>query len=122
MRLQAQEEGGHALKFYNFIHDRGGRVTLQAIDQPPTGFGSPLEVFEKTLQHQQKVTGVINDLYAMAIQEKDYPGQVFLQWFVDEQVEEEKSATDVIETLKAVGDQGPALIMVDRELASRRAE
>jgi ferritin len=119
MRLQAQEEVEHAMKFYNFVYDRGGRVTLLAIDQPPTEFQSPLDVFEKTLEHEQKVTGMIHDLYALAVQEKDYPSQVFLQWFVDEQVEEEKSAADIIEMLKRVGDHGPALIMLDRELAKR---
>jgi len=122
MRLQAQEEVGHAMKFYNFIYDRGGRVTLQAIDQPPTEFESPLDVFEKTLEHEQQVTEAIHDLYALAVQEKDYPSQVFLQWFVDEQVEEEKSAMDIIGILKRIGDQGPALIMLDRQLASRKPE
>jgi len=122
MRLQAQEEVGHAMKFYDFIHDRGGRVALKAIDQPPIEFQSPLDVFEKTLEHEQKVTGMIHNLYALAVQEKDYPSQVFLQWFVDEQVEEEKNASQIVETLKMIGDQGPALIMLDRELAERGSE
>lgn len=122
MRLQAQEEVGHAMKFYDFICDRGGRVALKAIDQPPIEFQSPLDVFEKTLEHEQKVTGMIHNLYALAVQEKDYPSQVFLQWFVDEQVEEEKNASQIVETLKMIGDQGPALIMLDRELAQRQAE
>lgn len=122
MRLQAQEEVGHAMKFYDFIYDRGGRVALKAIDQPPIEFGSPLDVFEKTLEHEQKVTGMIHNLYALAVQEKDYPSQVFLQWFIDEQVEEEKNASQIVETLKMIGDQGPALIMLDRELAQRQAE
>lgn len=122
MRLQAQEEVGHAMKFYNFIYDRGGRVILQAIDQPPSGFQSPLGVFQQTLAHEQKVTGLIHALYALAVEEKDYASQTFLQWFVDEQVEEEKSATEIIETLKMIGDQGPALIMLDRELGKRGPE
>jgi ferritin len=122
MRVQAQEEVGHAMKFYGFIHDRGGRVLLQAIDQPPVEFQSPLAVFEQTLVHEQKVTGMIHNLYALAVQEKDYASQVFLQWFVDEQVEEEKNATQLVELLKMVGDKGHALVMVDRQLAKRGAE
>jgi ferritin len=121
MRVQAQEETAHALKFYGFINERGGRVVLLAIDQPPVEFESPLDVFEKTLAHEQTVTGLINDLYALAVAEKDYASQIFLQWFVEEQVEEEASATEILETLKRVGDQGQALVMLDRQLASRAA-
>jgi ferritin len=122
MRLQAQEEVSHAMKFYHFIYERGGRVVLQAIDQPPAEFQSPLDVFEQTLGHEQKVTAMINDLYALAVQEKDYASQAFLQWFVTEQVEEEDSATQILETLKMIGDKGHALIMLDRQLASREAD
>ena len=122
MRVQAQEEVEHAMKFYEFIHDRGGRVTLQAIEQPPTDFDSPLDVFEQALAHEQKVTGMINDLYTLAVEEKDYASQALLQWFATEQVEEEKIATQVIEMLKVVGEHGPALLMLDRELGSREAE
>ena len=121
MRTQAQEEMDHAMKFYGFIHDRGGRVILQAIDQPPVEFKSPLDVFEKTLEHEQKVTGMIHDLYALAVQEQDYAGQIFLQWFVTEQVEEENSATQIVEMLKMIGDQRQALLMLDRELGVRAA-
>lgn len=121
MQVQFEEETEHALKFYNFIHDRGGRVVLQAIPQPPTEFESPLDVFEKALAHEQKVTGHINDLYALAVAEKDYASQVFLQWFVEEQVEEERSAGDIVDTLKMIGDKGHALIMLDRQLAQREA-
>jgi ferritin len=121
MRMQEQEEKIHAMKFYDFIHERGGRVVLQAIDQPPAEFGSPLDVFEKTLEHEQKVTAMINDLYALAVQERDYASQIFLQWFITEQVEEEDSATQVIETLKMIGDSHHGLLMLDRELAGRSA-
>ena len=121
MRLQAQEEETHAMKFFDFIHERGGRVVLQAIDQPPAEFQSPLKVFKQTLEHEQKVTGLINDLYALAVQEKDYASQVFLQWFVTEQVEEEDSATQILETLKMIGDKSHALLMLDRELGGRGA-
>ena len=122
MRVQAQEEEAHALKFYGFIYERGGRVVLQAIDQPPVEFQSPRAVFEQTLEHEQKVTAMIHDLYALAVQEKDYASQIFLQWFVTEQVEEEASATQILETLKMIGDKGHALIMLDRQLGSREAE
>lgn len=119
MKAQFGEEQEHAMKFYDFIYDRGGRVVLQAIGQPPAEFASPADVFEKTLAHEQKITGHINDLYAMAVEEKDYASQGLLQWFVDEQVEEEKSAGDILETLKMVGDKGQALFMLDRQLGQR---
>jgi ferritin len=119
MRAQFREEMEHAMKFYDFILDRNGRVVLQAIDQPVVGFGSPLEVFEQALEHEREVTGMINDLYALAINENDYASQTFLQWFVTEQVEEEKNVGDVVETLKMVGDGSEALFLLDRELGRR---
>jgi len=119
MRAQAQEEQEHALKFYDHIYERGGRVTLQAIDEPPAGFESPLAVFEETLAHERKVTGLINNLYAIALEQNDYASQAFLQWFVSEQVEEEDNASRILETLKMVGDKGQALVMLDRELGQR---
>jgi ferritin len=122
MRIQTGEEQEHAMKFFDFIYDRGGRVVLQAIPQPPADFASPLDAFEKALAHEQKVTGLINDLYALAVEGKDYASQTFLQWFVDEQVEEEKSAGDIVEMLKMIGDKGQALFMADRQLAQRGAE
>lgn len=122
MRLQNEEEVGHAMRFFDFIHDRGGRVTLQAIEQPPTKFESALQVFEAALKHEQKVTGMINNLYALAVKENDYASQVMLQWFVDEQVEEEKSATEIVEKLKMIGDQKGLLLMLDHELGERELE
>jgi ferritin len=122
MRMQAQEEEAHAMKFYDFIYERGGRVVLQAIDQPPVEFPSPLAVFEQTLEHEQKVTAMIHDLYTLAVEEKDYASQAFLQWFVTEQVEEEDSASQILETLKMIGDKGHALLMLDRQLGSRGAD
>ena len=119
MQIQVQEEVGHAMKLYNFINERGGRVVLQAIDQPPAEFNSPLDVFERTLEHEEKVTGMIHQLYALSIQEQDYPSQIFLQWFVTEQVEEEDSVTKIMATLKLIGDDRHALLMLDRELGSR---
>ena len=119
MRVQAQEEQEHALKLFRYVIEKGGRVTLFAIDQPPDEYDSALDVFEKTLEHEQKVTGLINNLYALAIGEKDYATQIFLQWFVSEQVEEEANATQIVELLKAIGDHPQGLIMLDRQLAAR---
>ena len=119
MRMQAREEVEHAMKFYDFILDRGGRVLLQALDQPVADFGSPLEIFEQALEHEQRVTAMINDLYGLAVKENDYASQTFLQWFVTEQVEEEKNAGDVVETLKMIGDKSEALFLLDRELGQR---
>jgi ferritin len=122
MRSQAREETEHAMKFYDFILDRNGRVVLQAIEGPVVEFGSPLEVFERALEHEQKVTAMINDLYGLAVKENDYASQTFLQWFVTEQVEEEKNTGDVVETLKMIGDKSEALFLLDRELARREGD
>jgi ferritin len=122
MRTQAREETEHAMKFYDFILDRNGRVVLQAIEGPVVEFGSPLEVFERALEHEQKVTAMINDLYGLAVRENDYASQTFLQWFVTEQVEEEKNTGDVVETLKMIGDKSEALFLLDRELARREGD
>ncbi|HXK40227.1 MAG TPA: ferritin [Candidatus Paceibacterota bacterium] len=119
MRTQSQEETQHAMKFYDFILDRNGRVVLQAIEQPVVEFGSPLEVFERALEYEREVTAMINDLYGLAVRENDYASQTFLQWFVTEQVEEEKNAGDVVETLKMIGDKSEALFLLDRELSRR---
>ena len=119
MGIQSQEELEHAMKFYGYVHDRGGRVVLQALDQPPVEFGGPTAVFQKTLEHEQYITGKIHKLYGMAVEEKDYASLGILQWFVDEQVEEEKSAGEILELLKTVGDKGQGLIMLDRQLAQR---
>jgi ferritin len=122
MRAQAQEETEHAMKFYDFILERNGRVILRGIDGPLVEFGSPLEVFEQALEHERRVTAMINDLYGLAVRENDYASQTFLQWFVTEQVEEEKNAGDVVETLKMVGDGSEALFLLDRELGQRGVE
>jgi len=122
MRGQAVEEQEHAMKLFDFIQDRGGRVTLQAIDAPPATFSSPLAVFQASYAHEQKVTQSIHDLYALAIKEGDYPTQVMLQWFIDEQVEEEKNASAIMAQLQMVGDSPAALFMIDRQLAARAGE
>jgi ferritin len=119
MRVQSNEELEHAMKFYEYIQDRGSRVTLQALDQPPVDFNSATDAMEQTLAHEQYITKKIHDLYAQAVGEKDYASQIMLQWFVDEQVEEEKNATEILAVLKMTGDKGQGLIMLDRQLARR---
>lgn len=120
MRIQFHEEQAHAFKFFNFVYDRGGVVKLQPIECPPTEFESPIDVFEQTLAHEQKITAHINDLYALAMEERDYPSQTLLQWFIDEQVEEEKNAGDILDMLKMVSGNPHALLMLDRELGARQ--
>lgn len=122
MRMQAGEEHAHAMKIFDHILDRGGRVELPAIPMPPVSFETPLSVFEQALHHERAVTKSIHDLYDLAVQERDYPARVFLDWFVNEQVEEEKTAELVVEQLKMVGDDRPALLMLDRELGQRQPE
>ena len=119
MRKQAGEEQEHALKIFDFILDRGGHVALQAISQPAAEYASPLAVFENAYAHERKVTQSIHDLYALALRENDYPTQVMLQWFIDEQVEEEKTSSAIMAQLKMVGDSPAALLMIDRQLAAR---
>jgi ferritin len=119
MRMQYQEEIAHALKLFDYLHDREGTVTLQAIEQPHVKFASALDVFQQALNHEKKVTASINDLYALAHKESDYATQVALQWFVTEQVEEEKNAGGIVEQLKMVGENRVALLMLDRQLAAR---
>lgn len=120
MRLQAQEELGHAMRFFDHVNNRGGRVVLKAIEMPPPVWKSPLEVFEQVLGHEQKVTGMINHLYELAVNENDYATQMELQWFITEQVEEEDSAGQVVDQLKMVGDQPMGLLMLDKQLGTRQ--
>jgi ferritin len=117
--VQYQEEMIHALKIYDYINDQGGQVKLMAVEQPPTDFGSPLEMFEKTLKHEKFVTKCISDLVNLAIEEKDHATNIFLQWFVTEQIEEEANDNDIIAKLKLVGKEGNGLFMIDKELAAR---
>ncbi|MEW6352165.1 MAG: ferritin [Thermodesulfobacteriota bacterium] len=118
MRCQAQEELVHVMKFFTFLKERGGRVRMAAIDGPPNEWDSPLAAFEAAYRHEQLVSGRINDLVDLAIQQKDHASNNFLQWFVAEQVEEEASADAVIQQIKLAGDGG-GLFMVDKELAAR---
>ncbi len=121
MMIQSSEEYSHALKLYNHIIERGGKVELEAIAKPKGDYKSPLDVMKKVLEHEQKITGLIHTLYELASKEKDYPGQIMLQWFVTEQVEEEKSANEVIHLLKQIGDAPAGLIMLDRQLGARKS-
>ncbi len=122
MRVQGREEVGHALRFFDYVVDRGGCPTLQAIGQPPTTFQGPSAVFQQTLAHEQEVTRRIHTLCGVATRENDYATLEMLQWFVKEQVEEERSASEVLGALKMIGDQGPALMMLDRQLGGRQPE
>jgi ferritin len=119
MDVQAKEEWAHGMKFYSFINERGGRVVLQAIDAPSSEWDSPLAVFEAVFKHEQKVTGLINELVELALKERDHATNIFLQWFVTEQVEEEDSANDIVQKIKLMGDAKGALFMLDRELGQR---
>lgn len=122
MKLQAQEELGHAMRLFDHINRRGGRVALKAIGEPPLEYGSPLEVFEKALAHEQHITACINKLYKIALEEHDYAAQMELQWFIDEQVEEEENAGRVVDQLRMAGNDQSALLMLDRELGQRTAQ
>jgi len=122
MHVQSQEEVSHAMKFYHFLLERGAKVTLLALDQPSSDFSSPLDIFERTLKHEQKVTQLINNLYELALQEKDYPSQIMLQWFIEEQVEEESNAAHILEMIKMSESKSFALLAIDQQLGKRKAE
>jgi ferritin len=119
LRVQFGEEQTHALKFYEYVLERGGHVALQAISQPPSEWKSNLAAFEQVLEHEQQVTASINKLYETALAEKDYASQIMLQWFINEQVEEEKNATEIVEQLKLIDAHGTAVLMLDHQLGKR---
>jgi len=121
MKMQAQEEIVHTMKMYDYVIERGGRIVLGAIAAPPSDWDSPLDAFESTLKHEQDVTGRINKLVDTALAASDHATNIFLQWFVSEQVEEESNVTSVLQQLKMVGDHGHLLFMMDRELGNRPA-
>jgi ferritin len=120
MKKQADEERSHGMRLWEHMYDRGGKVELEAIEQPPAAFGRPLEVFQQVLAHEQKVTASINALYALALKEGDVAAQIFLQWFVNEQVEEEKNASELIEQLKMSGDQAFGVLFMDKHVLGER--
>jgi ferritin len=109
LRIQWQEELSHAMKLFAYMNDRGGRTILKGIDQPPTEYASPREIFKQVLAHEQKVTALINKLYETAVKEGDYATQVELQWFISEQVEEEKHAADILQQMEMAGEGGMSL-------------
>lgn len=121
MRAQFNEEQGHAAKFIAYLHDRGNKVELKAIEQPAAEWDSPLAVFHAVLAHEKKVTALIHNLYETSIKESDFAAQIFLQWFVTEQVEEEKNDLQVIEQLKMIDARGTAVLFLDKALAKRGA-
>jgi ferritin len=121
-RMQADEEQEHAMKFFDFILDRGGKVDLLTLEAPPKEFGTPLEVFKMVLEHEKKVTGTIHNLYEIALKEKDYPAQVMLHWFIDEQVEEEKNANLIVEQLKMLVDPRGIILHMDHRFGKRGGE
>lgn len=119
MYVQMQEEQAHAQILYNHLIDRGGRVILKAIAQPPTEWASVEAPFADAYEHEQKVTAMINNLVSLAVEEKDYAANAMLQWFVTEQVEEEKNTSDILNRIKLVGSAPSGLYMLDNELAAR---
>lgn len=121
LRLQWQEEVGHATRLLDYVLRRGGRVTLEGIDKPPAKFGSILTMFEQVLEHEQGVTARIHKLVDQATAEKDHATTSELQWFVNEQVEEEEQASRNVDLLKKIGKQEAALLLFDRRLAERAA-
>lgn len=120
MMQQSSEERTHALKIFNYINNRDGRVTLQSVDQPPATFKSAVDMFQQALEHEKSVSEAVHKLYRLASEESDYPTEVELQWFITEQVEEEKTASDIVQKLKMVGEQPTALLMLDHHLGARQ--
>lgn len=120
LRRQWEEELSHAMKLLEYVIERGNKVELKSIEEPQFEFKSLTAVFEQVLKNEQAVTAEINELYEQSVLERDYAAQAFLQWFVTEQVEEENSAQEILDTLRVAGDRGTALLMVDRQLAQRQ--
>ena len=119
MKVQSEEETEHGMKFFHYVNERGGKVILEAIAKPAVDYKTPMDVMKKVLEHEKKVTGTIEALYELSMKEKDYPTQVILHWFIKEQVEEEKNASDIIEMLKNIGDAPAGLAMLDSRLGAR---
>ncbi len=119
MMVQFKEEMEHAMKFYSYIQSRGGDIKLLAIEEPPSKWDSPLHAFKETLKHEQHITQCMNDLADLAEELKDRPTLNFLQWFIDEQVEEEENDRDIIQRLELIGESKNGIFMLDRELAQR---
>lgn len=121
MRMQYEEENLHVTKMYDYMLNQGGEVHLKMIEEPSKEYGTPLEIFQKTLEHEQFVTQSIHQLMGMAMEERDYATQAFLQWYVTEQVEEESNVQDVLNPLRMVGEDKGGLMMIDQKLGGRMA-
>ena len=119
MHVQADEERGHGMKLYEHLVDRGGRVTLKAVDAPAAEWKSNLEAFKEVQVHEAAVTASINSLYELTLKEKDYAAQVLLHWFITEQVEEEKNAAEIVQQLELIDAKGTAVLMLDHQLGKR---
>lgn len=119
MRIQAMEEQFHAMKFYDYLNERGATVELHAIEKPDNTWESMLVVFEETLKHEEHITSKISELVTISLEEKDYASQNFLQWYIDEQVEEEATASEILDQIKFLGDNKHGLLMLDREFSAR---
>lgn len=119
MRIQAQEEQAHAMLIYDFLNDRGEKVILTAIDAPPNSWKTPIDVMEEVLKHEIYVTSLINNIIFVAEEAKDRATMSYMNWFVDEQVEEEANAKEIIDKLKLIGDDKSALYLLDKDLSTR---
>ena len=119
MHIQFQEEESHAMKLYGHILDRGGKVVLQAVNAPPVEWDGPLDVMQSVLEHERKVTVMINNMVYLARDERDNATEIFLQWFVNEQVEEEYSVGTIVGQLRLIKDSPQALFLMDKELSLR---
>ncbi len=118
-RVQAQEELAHTMRFFDFLGDRGGRVELYPVEAPLAKWEAPITIFEAVLEHEQEITGRINALIELSLEIRDHASRSFLQWFVDEQVEEEGSVQEILAKLRLVGNNGQGLFMIDQELGKR---
>lgn len=119
MRVQAREEVTHATKMYDYVLSRGGKIALKAVDEPPAAWKNPLDIMQAALKHEQFVTKRINELTDLAVKEKDHASQIFLSWYINEQVEEEQNFGDIVSALKLIKGEGQGLLMMDRELGAR---
>ncbi|MDO8527222.1 MAG: ferritin [Deltaproteobacteria bacterium] len=119
MKLQSQEETSHGMKFYEYMIARGNRVLLEPIEQPPHAFKSLTEVIQKSLEHEKKVTALLHRLYELTMKEKDYASQGILQWYINEQVEEEATVNEILQKLKLISDKSSAILYLDKEMGKR---
>lgn len=119
MMMQREEEVAHGMRIFDFVHDRDGKVELRELEKPAADFDSPLDAFRQAYEHEKSVTKRIHELFEAAVDEKDYPTQTLLQWFITEQVEEEATALRIVEQLERIGDSGTGLLLLDRDMGSR---